>query len=101
MLIVTHGLYGVGDNTPETEFKIIDPEVYDDGSVLAVNVHPWERTYMSGDPDRSVFISVGFENQDGSEWENPDGGEPKWNIIVDREEFVRGVLEVLPELKRA
>lgn len=49
-----------------------------------VVVHPWDRN-----GDRSVYVEV------------RDSENEFHNVIVDREEFVRGLLAVFPELARA
>lgn len=71
-----------------------------------IHVHPWERRFSDGTEDRSVYVSVGWEEF------NPEYGwveaEPtddipvfEWNIIVDREDFVDALVATFPELKRA
>lgn len=84
----------------ESDFEIRDENADDDG-YLSLRVHPWARYRGPDRTDREVFVSVGNYNADGSEWTDPNGGEPVWNIIVDREDFVTGILATFPELKRA
>lgn len=93
MLIITHGIH----NLQESEFEVRD---YEGGQYTAVRVHPWHRHKDTAHEDRSVFVSVGHYTPDGSE-AYEDECEPVWNIIVDRDEFVTGLLETFPELKRA
>jgi len=84
----------------ESEFSISVPEdPADDGSVETLRVHPWSRRHGNGEIDDSVFVSVGWFMPNGEE---PDGLEnSNWNIIVDRNYFVEGLLHAFPELKRA
>lgn len=83
----------------ETEVSFTDEEAAEDGSEEVLRIHPWHRTYGNGDKDSSVFVSLGWFNPDGTE---PDDLEnPHWNIILNREDFVEGILAVFPELKRA
>lgn len=84
----------------EQEFEIQVPYDSEEG-YQSVRIHPWARYRSSNRTDREVFIAVGNYNADGSEWEDPTGGEPVWNIIVDRENFVEGLLATFSELKRA
>ncbi|QDK01476.1 hypothetical protein SEA_LEEROYJENKINS_80 [Microbacterium phage LeeroyJenkins] len=87
MLIVNEGLVN-----GEVDFELHDSDPDD---YRIVNIHPWNRG-----SDHSVFVSVGtYEN---AERGNPEGVENNdWNIIVNREDFVEGLLAVFPELKRA
>lgn len=98
-LIVTHH-----DDTDlrkgESEFEIRDGYAEEEGFYQAVRIHPWHRTYYTGGKDSSVFVSVGNYTGDGVEDRRGDE-EPVWNIIVNREDFVEGILETFPELKRA
>lgn len=91
MLVIRHGF-----PKGESGFEVRDPG--EEGH-RAVRVHPWIRYAGTNDEDRSVFVSVGNYNPDGSEDRIADE-EPVWNIIVDRDEFVNGLLEVFPELTR-
>lgn len=78
----------------ESSFQISDE---DDGDYRIVEIHPWSRGR-----DRSVYISVGtYENEDGDSPEDFEDGDNYWNIIVNREDFVEGILQTFPELKRA
>ena len=85
----------------EYDFEIREENDSDDGGYLSLRVHPWARYRGPERTDREVFVSVGHYNADGSEWVDPSGGEPVWNIIVNREDFVTGILATFPELKRA
>lgn len=85
----------------ESEFEIRQGNDSDDGGYLSLRVHPWARYHGPERTDRKVFISVGHYNADGSEWADPSGGEPVWSTIVDREDFVEGILATFPELNLA
>ena len=85
----------------ESDFEIREENGLDNGGYLSLRVHPWERYRSPERNDREVFVSVGYYNADGSQWVDPSGGEPVWNTIVDREDFVTGILATFPELKRA
>lgn len=102
MLIVKTTLPHISNLTEgEPEFEIRDGSGEEYGQYRAVRVHPWSRRYLNGDPDRSVYVSVGNYDPDGTEQRDSNGGQSMWNIIVDREEFVLGILGAFPELKRA
>lgn len=94
MLVVKHGVL-----KDESEFHIRDYDGLENG-YQAVTVHPWHRYKGTDYEHHAVFVSVGNYNSDGQEDYTGDG-EPAWNIIVDREEFITGLLETFPELKRA
>ena len=105
MLTITHG---VSIQNNESEFTVhefppeqsILPEA--DGSYdypLYVRVHPWARkNRFTQNTDREVFVEVGYKPWPHDEKADP---QPSWCIIVDRDEFVQGLLETFPELKRA
>lgn len=101
MLVIRERIIHRG-NDPEREFEARSYEI-EDGGYTAVRVHPWARyNQFREDYDREVFVSVGNYEADGSEWGGAGpNGEPVWNILVDREEFVQGLLETFPELRRA
>lgn len=91
---------GIVDGPEETYFEareVADPK---NGSYRAVIVHPWHRYKGSVDESFEVFVSVGHYNEDGTEQYVEGQCEPVWNIIVDREEFVEGLLASFPELTR-
>lgn len=82
----------------ETEFTIVGDVDEETSTEQLLRVHPWSRYRGTASEDNSVFISVGWFNTDGSE---PDGLEnPVWNTIVDRGDFVTGILAAFPELTR-
>lgn len=68
------------------------------GPYQAVKVHPWHRRKGQVHESYEVFVSVGNYHPDGTE-ERTDDGEPVWNIIVDRNEFVAGLLHAFPEIR--
>lgn len=94
MLIIERGL---GDHMPdESQFTwhSYDPsdEKPEYDPVSTVRVHPWHRSNGYDYESREVFILV----QSGAEER-----EDNWmNAIVDRDEFVMGLLAVFPELQR-
>lgn len=73
----------------EKSFTVHDvpPIRFSDASPSYVHVHPWHRRKDSEDEDFSVAIEVGYENGENS------------ITIVDRWEFIQGLLEVFPELE--
>lgn len=76
----------------EVDFEVHDQ---DDTDYRIVRVHPWGRA-----GDNSVYISVGtYLDEDGTPPEEPEDN--YWNIIVNREDFVEGLIQTFPELKRA
>lgn len=89
----------------ESQFRVIsDQDVTEDGKFVrnVLTVHPWARTHRDGNVDRSVFVSVGWEEYDAEEgfWATNDGedGSPGvWNIIVDRDDFLDALLAVFPD----
>lgn len=89
MLIIRHGVYNFVQPEGESEFEIRDADWEEENLVTTVKVHPWIR---HGGEDRQVYLEVGFQEP---------AGEGYHNIIVDREEFVTGLIEVFPELRRA
>jgi hypothetical protein len=53
-----------------------------------VYIHPWDRKWNGSEKrDRSVYVQI-------------SGGEAYENAIIDRDEFVEGLLAVFPELTR-
>lgn len=64
----------------------------------AVKVHTWHRRKGQAHESYQVFVSVGNYLPDGTE-ERINDEEPVWNIIVDRNEFVAGLLHAFPELR--
>lgn len=83
---------------PEVCFTLGDGD--EEEYAYAVRVHPWDRLCDSDDDtqerDRSVFISVELKNATGVD--NLDDF-PAASVIVNRDEFVGGLLAVFPELK--
>ena len=82
----------------ESQFRIVtDQDVTEDGKFIrnVLTVHPWERKHGNDTVDRSVFVSVGWEEYDAEEgtWMHDDG---EWNIIVDRDDFLDALLAVFP-----
>ena len=91
MLIIERGL---GDHLPdESQFTwhSYDPsdEKPEYDPVETVRIHPWDR----GEGQKFVYILL----QQGAEQTEDN----YFNAIVDREEFVAGLLAVFPELQRA
>lgn len=92
MLEITHG---VSENLrDESEFEVSDfPEHLSserDPSTF-VRIHPWARDNERYGLDTSVYIVVGHKPEDMDSYHC---------AIVDRDEFVTGLLAVFPELKR-
>lgn len=87
MLTVRHGLHTL----QESEFEIQDADWAED-LITHVKVHPWHRYKGTKDESRQVYVEVGFQERDEGD---------HYNVIVDREEFVTGLLETFPELRRA
>ncbi len=83
------------EDIKEVSFEIRNE---DEDGYERVYVHPWHRSYR-GYPDDSVYLSVGVYTHDGNSPEAHDDN--YWNIIVNREDFVEGILQTFPELKRA
>lgn len=105
MLDVQHRVFGV--MAPD-ESQFVQTENYDEEGesgpdfAYRIVVHPWERDYNNLQPgrvDREVFIAVGSLTPDGQQ-DIDDGDGSYANIIVDRDEFVEGLLAVFPELTR-
>ena len=105
MLDVQDRVFGV--RLPD-ESQFVQTEGYDQegesGSygVYRIVVHPWVRDYSNFQPgrvDREVFIAVGNLTPDGQQDIDAEDGSYA-NIIVDRDEFVEGLLAVFPELTR-
>lgn len=83
----------------EREFEVREYDGGPEAPYQAVRVHPWHRYQGSDYESYHVFVSVGNYNVDGTEQRIADE-EPVWNIIVDRTEFVEGLLRTFPELTR-
>ena len=80
----------------EREFEIRQQS--DEDFWTVIRVHPWDRVWPGDEaPDRSVFVSIADVRGDGSP---VDPERSEFNEIVDREEFVEGLLAVFPELQR-
>lgn len=80
----------------ETSFVI---KTEDEEGHSKVYIHPWHRYFRTRDESHEVYISVGVYDPEGNE---PEGIENHmWNIIVNREDFVEGLIQTFPELKRA
>lgn len=97
---VTKNVYGL---TGESEFEIVADQD-DGGNIQKIRIHPWERKRRydnSGTPDREVFLSIGWYDNNDEVIEEEDGSEIMENIIVDRDDFIEGILAVFPELRRA
>jgi hypothetical protein len=75
----------------EKSFTVRDPE----GG--GVSVQPW----LEGDHRNASEVSVVVGNIDGFEDDEDDHSDEFSISIVDRAEFVEGILAVFPELKRA
>lgn len=97
MLEVTEHDYDGLAAPGEMSFTITNPE--EDG-YQKVYIHPWHRYYRTNHESHEVYISVGTYDENG---DSPDdlGENNMWNIIVDREDFVEGIIQTFPELKRA
>ena len=85
-------------NDPEPTFEVRDYHSGTQEPYTAVKVHPWHRRKGQAHESYQVFVSVGNYLPDGTE-ERINDEEPVWNIIVDRNEFVAGLLHAFPELR--
>jgi len=82
----------------EKQFTMLDfnpsgmteDELEDVGRPLQLKVHPWARKQGRNRIRREVFISL--------ESTDPNSEENDQNIIVDRDEFIEGILFAFPEL---
>lgn len=54
-------------------------------------IHPWSRDYPA------VYIALGLMDKNAG----PTKVDSFENIVIDREDFVQGILAVFPELTRA
>lgn len=77
-------------NLNESLVTFLDGEPWTEGGKIhlpvALRIHPWERERGE------VFLEI--DSQDESL------ADSSWNIILDRDVFVDGLLEVFPELRR-
>lgn len=85
----------------EPQFEVRTGQYSPGYGFQAVKVHPWHRYKDTDFEDSKVFLSVGHYKANGEENYIEGEGEPVWNILVDREEFVEGLLRVFPELARS
>lgn len=77
----------------EREFLVWESDPFDEderNGTFFVRVHPWKRKGFS-----EVAVEVGYRTDDGVYDE-----EPTWIALVDREEFVTGLLQTFEELER-
>lgn len=89
MLTVNHEV-SIGEKEFQVHEYHPDQAYHEIGDVpFFVRLHPWYRGGAG-----KVFVEVGFEDDDYE-------GEPSWCVIVDRAEFVEGILATFPELTRA
>lgn len=76
----------------------------EDGTTQRLTIHPWSRNrdeFRMAD-DNSVYLSIGWYHENGNQMVDENGeGQYFANTIVDRDQFISGLLEVCPELKRA
>lgn len=68
--------------------RIVVEDSYKDTRIV---IHPWNRQ------NPEVYIAVGDLKKDG----HPKKSEQYECVIINREDFVEGILAVFPELKRA
>lgn len=87
-----------GSLAGEREFSIVADYDSETGAEQVVRVHPWDRYARTPHHDRSVFISVGWFSEAGEECDDLEN--PVWNAIVDRDDFVEGIIHAFPELQR-
>lgn len=97
--------YRVRKIMADTEQEVsFDGDHGDDGTTQRLTIHPWSRNrddFRMAD-DNSVYLSIGWYHENGDQMVDENGeGQYFANTIVDREEFISGLLEVFPELKRA
>lgn len=97
MLEITEHDYSGLAAPGEMSFEITNE---DEDGYQKVYIHPWHRIHRGYGESHEVYISVGVYNEDGDGPENL-GENNMWNIIVDREDFVEGLIQTFPELKRA
>lgn len=83
---VDHNVYNLG----ESRVTFLDGEPWEEGGKIclpfALSIHPWERERGE------VYLEIGSQDENLTD--------PSWSIILDRDVFVAGLLEVFPELKR-
>lgn len=72
----------------ETRFTLTDSDESGLGDGRQVHIHPWDRDEGFG---RGVYVHV---------TNFPPDGISGYNIIVDRDKFVEGLLAVFPELTK-
>lgn len=83
------------EDMKEKSFEILN---HDDEGYERVYVHPWSRKYRGYPDSNEVYLSVGVYTPEG---DAPDDTKDNyWNIIVNREDFVEGLIQTFPELKR-
>ena len=88
-------------NLEEKSVQVLDTGNEDDnGFTNGLNIHPWHRYLNSEYEDHSVYVSVGWFNENEIA-EDDKGIQEYQNVIVNREDFVEAILAVFPELKRA
>lgn len=94
MLVIEHGIQPHLKEESQFTWSSYDPSdekpEYDPVDVL--RVHPWHRDVGTGYESSRVFLSI----QCGAEETDTN----LQNIIVERDEFVAGILAVFPELQR-
>lgn len=103
MLVIEHGILPRLKDESQFTWYSYDPYLSKPGvdEVQSVTVHPWHREYKDGEVSHEVAIEV----REGDDTEDDTGGETgdesrSMILIVDRSEFVSGLLAVFPELQR-
>lgn len=87
--------------TTEKQFKLLDynpsgfshEELQENGYPVELRIHPWARPRGKNRINRQVFVSLTDTNPD------PSAAEEFMNTIVDRDEFIDGILYAFPELQ--
>lgn len=82
---------------PETEVAVLDDyDAADDGSQNGIIIHPMGDRYGRG--DEGVYLSVGWFHKEDHVVVDGEQDVMAWNVILPRDEVVKGLLTAFPEL---
>lgn len=97
IIVEPHGLAG--------ERQVVFGDDDTDFNSERLVIHPWVRDHsaIGHGVQRQVYLALGKLSEEGYGIadENGDDSDGYYNLILNREDFIEGILAVFPELKRA